>query len=577
MRKGRKSSTPPDLRAEAEARLARSARGPAIPPLHDARRLLQELQVHQIELELQNDSLRAARLEAEVSLERYALLFDFAPLGYAILASDGTIREINHVGASLIGLPRSRLVGQHFETHLAVRDRSPFALHLLKALDHDTKETWEASLWRRSEVPLSVNFMVRALTRGGERLVLLAFEDITERKQREEARERAEYALREADRRKDEFLAALSHELRNPLAPIRNSVFMLARARSDEAAATARGIIDRQVGLLTRLVDDLLDVTRIARGKIQLHREVFDLEPLVRRSLEDQRASFEASGIRLEARLDRGPFWVDGDAARLAQALGNVLGNAEKFTPPGGTVLVSLHRADRGQLALRVTDTGAGIAPEVLPRVFDSFVQAPQTIDRSRGGLGLGLAMVRGLVELQGGTAQVASEGPGRGTEVTIRLPLEDAPTIVAPPATGPGERRRRRVLVVDDNADNADSMQFGLELAGHEVIVARDGRAGLELARRFRPDVVVSDIGLPGMDGYELARAFRADDALCGTYLIAVSGYTRPEDLERGTSAGFDRYFGKPVPLEDLDLVIGQAPVTGPPPRTRVPPYQLH
>jgi two-component system CheB/CheR fusion protein len=575
----RKPKTPAELRAEAEVRLALHTTARSSRISEEERRLLQELEIHQMELELQNDELRTARDESEESLERYTLLFDFAPIGYAILAGDGTIRDVNHVGASVLGRVRSGLIGQPFEAFLAQRDRSPFALLFLKTIERETKESCEVTLARPYEVPLSLQVMMRALTRGQKRLILLAFEDVTERKLREEQRERAERALREMDRRKDEFLAALSHELRNPLGAMRNSLPVLAHPETDaETAERARAIIDRQVSLLTRLVDDLLDVTRIARGKIQLHREVFDLEPLVRRSLEDHRPSFEASGIRLEPRVDPGPFWVDADAARLSQALGNVLGNAEKFTPRGGTVLVSLERAGRDALVLRVTDTGAGIDAETLPHVFDSFVQAPQTLDRSRGGLGLGLAMVRGLVELQGGTAQVTSDGPGLGTEVTIRLPLEEAPAAVAPSAPSRATVRSRRVIVIDDNADNAESMQFGLELAGHEVIVARDGKSALELARRFHPDVVVSDIGLPGMDGYAVARAFRADDELSGVYLVAVSGYTRPEDLERGASAGFDHYFGKPVELGELDAAICAAPVPGPPPRPiSAPPYPLH
>jgi two-component system CheB/CheR fusion protein len=561
--KRRKAPTPSELRAEAERRLERGAANLPQRLSADDRRLLHELEVHQIELELQNDELRSARIATEANLELYTVLFDFAPLGYAILDTDALIREINHVGASLIGKSRSRLVGQPFESFLAQDDRSPFALLFVKTLERETKESCEVSLVKQGEVPISAHLMARALKRGTARLVLVAFEDITERKHREALREHAERELREMDRRKDAFLAALSHELRNPLGAIQTSLYLLDHAQIDDRADRARGVIDRQVSLLTRLVDDLLDVTRIARGKIQLRREVFDLEPLVRRSMEDHRLRFEASGIRLEARLDPGPIWVDADAARLTQALGNVLANAEKFTPRGGTVIVSLERRDPDGLALRVTDTGAGIEPEVLPHVFDSFVQAPQTLERARGGLGLGLAMVKGLVELQGGTTQVASDGPGRGTEVTLLLPLVEAP--VAQPAPPPSRREellRRRVLVIDDNPDNAESMQVGLELSGHEVAVAYEGKAALELARRFHPEVVVSDIGLPGMDGYAVARAFRSDDDLRSVHLIAVSGYTRAEDRARGASAGFDRYFGKPVLLEELISAIRQAPV---------------
>jgi two-component system CheB/CheR fusion protein len=572
-----KALTPKELRAEAERRLARQK--PRKPRLPRDERLLHELEVHQIELELQNEELREASAELEASLERYTGLFDFAPVGYAILASDGTIREVNHEGAGLLGKPRSRIIGQPFEAFLGGSFRSPFALLLLKVLDRETNESCEVSLAKRGEVPLEIHVVACALTRDEERRVLLAFEDITERRQREELRERAERAVREMDRRKDEFIGALSHELRNPLAAIRMSLSLLAHpGPSSERTERAHAIIDRQTSLLTRLVDDLLDATRIARGKIQLRHEVVDLEPLVRRSIEDHRPRFEASAIQLEARLARGPFCVDADAARLTQALGNLLTNAEKFTPRGGVVVVSLERRGRAEIVLRVRDTGAGIAPEILPHVFESFVQAPQTLERSQGGLGLGLAMVKGLVELHGGTVTVASDGAGRGTEVTMRLPAVEARAAAATAPARLPEVVPRRVLVIDDNADNAEALEFGLELSGHEVAVARDGQAGLELARRFQPDVVVSDIGLPGMDGYAVARAFRADDALRKVYLIALSGYTRAEDRERGASAGFDRYLGKPVTLEDLDAVIGQAPVTEMPrPPLEAPPSPLH
>jgi two-component system CheB/CheR fusion protein len=384
------------------------------------------------------------------------------------------------------------------------------------------------------------------------------------------------------DRRKDEFLAALSHELRNPLAAIRTSLPVLAQtAATDRRAEKARAIIGRQAALLTRLVDDLLDETRIARGRIELRREVFDLDPVVRRCVEDHLLAFESSGLRLETRIDGGPFWVDADAARLAQAMGNLLGNAEKFTPRGGTVAVDVRRTGPSELTVLVSDTGAGIAPEMLPHVFDPFVQGPQTLARSRGGLGLGLAVVKGLAELHGGKVLVSSEGPGRGTEVALCLPIVAAPAEVASAAPTAAPRPCHRILVIDDNADNADALQAGLELSGHEVAVANAGEAALELARRFHPDVVVSDIGLPDMDGYDVARAFRADEELCMTFLIAVSGYARNEDLERGAEAGFDRYLVKPVALETLDSLIGQAPFPPsprPPPRRTTPlPPGLH
>jgi two-component system, chemotaxis family, CheB/CheR fusion protein len=252
---------------------------------------------------------------------------------------------------------------------------------------------------------------------------------------------------------------------------------------------------------------------------------------------------------------------VHADAARVVQILSNLLGNAEKFTPREGTVIVSLNRDDDRKVALRVSDTGAGIDPGMLPRVFESFVQAPQTMDRARGGLGLGLAMVKGLAELHGGSVSVASEGFGRGTEVTVLLPTEDPPLPLPASDSEVAPSRGRRVLVIDDNADNAESMQEALQLDGHEVRIAYDGPSGIDVARMFQPEIVVCDIGLPGMDGYAVARAFRAAEAFKDVPLVAVTGYTRPEDLRRASDAGFNRHLAKPVSIEALERLISEVP----------------
>jgi PAS domain S-box-containing protein len=376
-------------------------------------------------------------------------------------------------------------------------------------------------------------------------------------------------ALREADRRKDEFLAMLGHELRNPLAPIRNAVQILRQAGHDEALLeTARGMIDRQVSHLARLVDDLLDVSRISRGKILLRKERLDLTELVRDTVEDHRRGLEAGGLTVELRLSGGPLWVEGDGTRLAQVLGNLLNNAGKFTDPGGRVAVALRAGlARGAEGAEITveDTGIGMDPEMLERLFETFSQADRTLDRSRGGLGLGLALVKGLMDLHGGEVDAASAGLGRGSRFTLRLPLVDAvavsprePEEAAAPdrETGP-----RRVLVIEDNADAAESMQMLLELSGFEVETAMDGRAGLEAARRFQPDVVLCDIGLPGgMDGYAVARELRADDALRPVRLIALTGYGQAEDRRRAYAEGFDLHLTKPVDPALLPDLLAKA-----------------
>jgi len=368
-----------------------------------------------------------------------------------------------------------------------------------------------------------------------------------------------EAALREADRRKDEFLAVLSHELRNPLAPIRNSLFVMEHtAPGGEQARRAQAVIARQVTHLSRLVDDLLDITRIARGKIQLQRERLDLAGLIRRTLEDHRAAIAASELELEVAVPDEPVPIHADPTRIAQVVGNLVENARKFTPRGGRIVASLAR-DGAEAVVKVRDTGEGIASELLPRLFEPFTQGAQALDRTRGGLGLGLALSRGLVVQHGGTLTATSEGPGRGAELTLRLPIEPEAerTGVAEPTTPPAPGRR--VLVIEDNADAALSLRDVLALAGHVVVVAHDGPEGLRAAHTFAPEVVLCDIGLPGMDGYEVARRVRADPALASCLLVALSGYALPEDIARATAAGFDRHLAKPPVLERLAEVMAQ------------------
>jgi CheY-like chemotaxis protein len=374
--------------------------------------------------------------------------------------------------------------------------------------------------------------------------------DVTEQREAEEA-------LRDADRRKDEFLSVLSHELRNPLAPIRNSVSILDRSGpASEQTRRARAVIERQVDHLTRLVDDLLDVTRIARGKIELQHRDVDVASVVRRTAEDLRSVVCAHGVELAVEIPSEPVTVNGDAMRLAQVLGNLLQNAAKFTPGGGGVRLSLRAVD-GAAEIRVRDTGIGIQPPLLERIFEPFVQADRSLARTDGGLGLGLALVKGITALHGGTVRAESAGTGTGAEFIVRLPLAVAAKAVPPAdaAAAPGGPHHV-VLVVDDNVDAADSLAELVELLGHSAVVAYDGSSALEQARERRPDVVLCDIGLPGMSGYEVARALRAAGA--GMQLVAVSGYAQPEDLRRAADAGFDRHVAKPPTPEIIERLLG-------------------
>jgi PAS domain S-box-containing protein len=378
------------------------------------------------------------------------------------------------------------------------------------------------------------------------------------RAEAETALRESERSLRESDQRKNEFLAVLSHELRNPLAPIRNSLHILEHVPpGGDQARRAQIIIDRQVDQLVRLVDDLLDLTRVSRNKIRLECQVLELNDLVRRTLEDYRSQFEKNEIGIEAGYAPEAIYVNADGARIAQVVGNLLQNAAKFTGRGGStrVTVSMDPEER-QAVLRVADTGVGMAPEVLARLFEPFVQADTTLDRSKGGLGLGLALVKGLVELHQGSVTAHSPGLGKGSEFVVRLPLADSESSVPQPAAT-FTRSRRRVLVIEDNIDAADSLRALLSLSDHEVDVAHTGPEGIAKAREFCPDVVLCDIGLPGMDGYEVARAFRSEDRLKNTYLVALSGYALPEDMERAREAGFERHLAKPPDLKMLEQML--------------------
>jgi PAS domain S-box-containing protein len=379
--------------------------------------------------------------------------------------------------------------------------------------------------------------------------------DITDRKRlMAELRGRAE-ELAENDRRKDEFLAMLSHELRNPLAPIRNSVHVLNAVASGPQVVQAREVIERQVTHLARLVDDLLDVSRITRGKIALRPEPVALEDVVARAVETTRPLVEARGHSLSVEVRPGAPRFTADPVRLAQVIANLLNNAAKYTDPGGRITVRAGR-EGGEAVVRVRDTGVGIPVDVLPHVFELFTQAERTLDRAQGGLGIGLTLVKSLVEQHGGRVEAFSDGPGQGSEFVVRLPLPAEPEPAArtgtprPAAVAPS---KRRVLVVDDNADAADTLAMVLSMRGYDVRVARDGPAALDTARQFLPQLVLLDIGLPGMDGYAVARALRADGRSGPLRLVALTGYGREEDRRRSAEAGFDDHVVKPIAPDEL------------------------
>jgi PAS domain S-box-containing protein len=415
-----------------------------------------------------------------------------------------------------------------------------------------------------SRVIIVVNATPIKNAEGAVTAAVGTFFEVTE--QRELARQLALRVaeLKEADRRKDEFLAMLAHELRNPLVPIANAVHVLqGSAESSAAARQSRSMIERQLGHMVRLVDDLLDVSRISRGKIAMRPDRFDFAAAVREVLADFRDECARHGLALEERITGDSVPIDGDRVRLCQVLTNVLRNAIKFTDPGGRIAVDLER-EGGRVRLRIRDTGIGIDAAMLPHVFEAFSQADRSIARTRGGLGLGLALVHGIVAAHKGEVRAASEGLGRGAEFTILLPTAGVavPEAATHSPKAAGTAARRRVLVVEDNAIVADGMRFLLEHLGHDVAVAGDGPSALAAIREYRPDVALCDIGLPGaLDGYALARAVRDDPEVADTCLIALTGYGQEGDRRRTEEAGFDLHLTKPVQPSRLEEILAAPP----------------
>jgi signal transduction histidine kinase len=377
-----------------------------------------------------------------------------------------------------------------------------------------------------------------------------------------ELRARAD-ELKEADARKDQFLAMLGHELRNPLAPVLNAVkLMQQRDGGDRVIRRSVAAAHRQIRHMTRLLDDLLDVSRIRNGKIELRRSPIDLRVVIQDALHAVESVVEERGHALSVEAPEQPLLVDGDPVRLSQVLENLLHNAAKYTDRGGHLALEV-RPDGDQILLQVRDDGIGLDPAMLPRIFDMFVQAEQGSDRARGGLGLGLTLVRNLVEMHGGRITARSDGPGRGSEFEVRLPALTGAHVLrveaSPPPRIQGATRPLDIVLVDDNADIRDTLRSLLELGGHHVAEAEDGRSAVELIRATAPSIAFIDIGLPGMDGYQVARELRG--VASPTCLIAMTGYGRAEDRRQALDAGFDAHLVKPVDFDDLTKLLEELP----------------
>jgi len=391
-------------------------------------------------------------------------------------------------------------------------------------------------------------------------------QDVTERMQAEAERERLLSRLAEADRRKDEFLATLAHELRNPLAPISNAFTLIRRSPQDSALiGQALDMGERQVGLLVRLVDDLVDIVRITRGTIALRKQQVMLQPIIQCAVEASRPHIEAGGHQLAVDLPGEPVWLEVDFTRIVQVVTNLLVNSAKYTETGGHIRLTACR-EGDEVVIAVQDDGIGIPEDLLSRVFDLFVQRAQPLHQIWRGLGAGLPLVKSLVELHGGRVEAASPGVGQGSTFTLRLPGVIASPVEAPPVAAAAPVRSRRILVVDDDRDVADSMAMLLTTCGHEVRTAYDGAAALALAPRYRPEAVLLDLGMPGMDGYAVARALRQRPELHETLIVALTGWGQEEDRRRSREAGFDHHLVKPVDPDRLEAVLSGAPADGNP-----------
>ena len=492
----------------------------------------------------------------DCSDEQYRLLTenvkDFAIF---LLDTHGRIATWNSGAERILGYKEAEILGQPYSIIFSPQEivnRQPeHELEIARDKGRSEDERWHV---RKDGSRLWASGVVTPLWNGAGELRGYAkvMRDITDRK-------KAEVDLAEANQRKDEFLAILAHELRNPLAPILNALHLLRREKlANPSQEEAANMIDRQVRQIIRLVDDLLDISRISRGKIHLRKERVELSQIVQRAVETAQHVIETRKHDLIVSLPPEAIWLEADPARLEQVVGNLLNNAAKYTEPNGRIWVTAVR-EGPMVILRVKDTGIGILPEMLPRVFDLFVQADRSLDRAEGGLGLGLSLVKSLVQLHQGTIEAHSPGVGQGSEFVIRL--HAVPEVMAmQPDSSAGEAskgRRLRLLVVDDNTDTVESLAMLLRLSGHVVLTANTGPAGLQAAIAESFDVAMLDLGLPSIDGYEIARRIRQQTGK--PILIAMTGYGQPEDRERTKEAGFDYHLVKPVDPEKLHDLLSK------------------
>jgi PAS domain S-box-containing protein len=513
---------------------------------------------------------RRAAAEAAQAAEANAKFRAFFEQGTnfaGVLALDGTVVEANRLCLDGCGFSREDVVGKPF-WECGWWNRS---VALMEMVRDACLQAAGGRMFRVETVYFVaggaervVDLMVAPVTDSAGDVLFLAATgtDVTERRHMEDT-------LREQDQRKNEFLALLAHELRNPLAPLRNGLHLMRLAEGDpKVIAQTRGMMERQLGHMVRLIDDLLDISRISCNKIELRRARVRLADVVNSAVETSRPLIEAARHELTLSLPQEPVWLDADLTRLAQVFGNLLTNSAKYTEPGGRIWLTARRVS-DQVAVVVGDTGIGIPKSALPQIFDMFSQVDRSIERSTGGLGIGLALVKGLVELHGGKVEAASAGEGKGSTITVMLPVLTEPAKAAPETSvdesSPNSGIRRRILLVDDNRDSASSMAMMLRFIGDEVRTAHDGMEAVDAAENFRPQVILMDVGMPLLNGYEATRRIREKPWGQSPIIIALTGWGQDGDKARSKEAGCDGHLVKPVKLSEVEKLlaelIGSAP----------------
>lgn len=519
-----------------------------------------------------------ARAKAAVVIAEQAerLRTTLASIGDAVIATDaeGQITIMNAVAESLTGWKIEQAAGLPLEK-------------VFNIVNETTRQLVESPVTRALREGIIVglaNHTILIAKDGAERPIddsaapirckegqivgcVLVFRDITERKQAEDQLRELAANLSEANRRKNEFLAVLAHELRNPLAPIRNALQIMRLAEGNgETVKFASEIMERQVDHMVRLVDDLLDLSRISQGRIELRQERVDLSQVLHHAIETIRPSVDQAGHKLTVTLPSQPVYLHADPTRLAQVFGNLLSNSCKYSDPGCQISLAVEEQS-GEVLVSVKDTGVGIPPEMISKIFDMFMQVDHSLDRSQGGLGIGLTLVQRLVEMHGGSVSAFSEGKGRGSEFVVRLPiLSEAKQPLQPATKEVAARTIRRFLVVDDNRDSAESLAIWLKINGNETHTAFDGLEAVEAAATIRPDVILLDIGLPKLNGYEAARKIRQQPWGKAVVLVALTGWGQEEDRRRSSDAGFDGHLVKPVDFDRLMNVLANIDTSAPP-----------